>query len=385
MINQKAFHYWTPVVFDELVSLKKPEWKWAGKFLSNLAGCLGIKEVQPAQVEQFLVDLPWRLGSWADQYAYLGRKKIHLTVKSIYPNRRHFKVEKMTKIPMSETALKVSSYFLTLFILPTIASIAKTIFKIYLNRLKAEQKDSTKVIPKKPKELIMEKPKGITFQKPVEANAVIAEALIGKTKVRLLTGSLTNDTAEAIVNAANVWLESGGGVCGAIFRGAGQSVFDECQEILERHQVKSIKTGEAVLTSAGKLASKIKAIVHAAGPIVSFSPDQRDAELLTQAYTNTLKLITAPQNHRDWISSKVVDVPSMRSIAFASISTGIYGYPLDQASSIALKAIKDFIEKNPGALDEVRFVFLPLEEDGQKTANFYTKALKELTIQLEPT
>lgn len=396
MINQKIFPYWTPVVFDETVSLKKPEWKRTEKFLSNLAGRLRIKGVQPGKVEQFLIDLTWRLGSWADQFAYWGHRKIHLTIKPSNPNQGHLQVLKVTQISMARTALKVSAYYclLTFFTLPTlalsaVALIAKRIYKIYLNRLIAEQKESAKVMPKKlqepekPKEQIFQMPPSFISQKPQQENKVIAEELIGKTRIKLLTGSLTNDTSEAIVNAANVRLESGWGVCGVIFNDAGAGVFKECEEILNRRQIKSIKTGEAVLTSAGKLASKIKAIVHAVGPIVFSSPKQEDTDFLAQAYTSTLKLITAPQDHKDWISSNVAAMPPIRSIAFSSLSTGIFGYPLEQASATALKAIKDFIEKNPDALDEVRFVFLPLEMDEKKTARFYIKALEQLTAKPE--
>lgn len=208
-------------------------------------------------------------------------------------------------------------------------------------------------------------------------NKFLAEKKLGETYLRLLSGDLMAERIPTIVNPANLRLEPGGGVCGKTYDEAGNEPFNECQEILKRQKRDSIQVDEAVLTSAGHLAPKIKTIIHAVGPIFDPTASQKNATSLTQAYTNSLDLLTAPQNHPDFISSKIEAKP-MRSIAFPSISTGIYGYPLEQAAPIALEAVKNFIEKHPKALDEVRFVFFPLEKDKQKTAQYYQDTFSKL-------
>ncbi len=208
-------------------------------------------------------------------------------------------------------------------------------------------------------------------------NALLAEKQIGNTKIVLLEGDLMLETTDVIVNAANSSLIAGEGVCGAVYRHAGDQVFNECAAILQREEQSTIRCGEAVMTSAGTLHPRIKAIVHAVGPDCSIEAENLDrGNLLADAYTNSMKLLIEPQNHPTAISPQIMPNP-MHTIAFPSISTGIYSFPLEEASQIALEIIKDFIESHPGELDEVRLVFLPLDKD-PKTSPAYVNALKNL-------
>lgn len=206
-------------------------------------------------------------------------------------------------------------------------------------------------------------------------NQLFAEKILRSTKIILLTGSLLDEKCEVIVNAANVHLTAGGGICGAFHQAAGNEIFEECQEILKRQKRTAIETGEAVMTSAGQLLHRVKAVIHSAGPIFDSRKDINDlAQLLSKAYRSSLELAANPHGHPECISSNVFDPQPMRSIGFPSIGTGIYSFPIDIAAAVALRTVKDFIEKNPKAFDEIRFVFLPLSQD-LKTAPSFQKAL----------
>ena len=136
-------------------------------------------------------------------------------------------------------------------------------------------------------------------------------------EIKLIKGDITECNTDAIVNAANRELRWGSGVCGAIFRAAGGSILEsECKK------KSPINTGEAVLTNGYNL--KAKYIIHAVGPIYH---DDSDSVLLYNAYYNSLR---------------IADEYKLNSIAFPSISTGVYGYPKDKAAIIAIKAIKEF-------------------------------------------
>jgi len=131
------------------------------------------------------------------------------------------------------------------------------------------------------------------------------------------------------------------------------------------------------MTSSGRLFPKVKALIHAAGPIYEGRRDIADqSALLADAYLNSLELTTQPQKYPDFISSKLLPQP-MRSIGFPSIGTGIYAFPIDIAAPVALKTCQAFIENHPNALDEIRFVFLPLNRDS-KTAPAFKEALEAL-------
>ncbi len=136
--------------------------------------------------------------------------------------------------------------------------------------------------------------------------------------INIIKGDITLSDCDAIVNAANERLQGGSGVCGAIFNAAG---WNELQ--VECNKIGGCKTGHAVLTNGYNL--KAKYVIHAVGPIYK---NEESGELLAQAYYNSLKV--ANENH-------------LTSIAFPSISTGIYGFPVEPAAKIAMKAIKDFM------------------------------------------
>jgi O-acetyl-ADP-ribose deacetylase (regulator of RNase III) len=148
--------------------------------------------------------------------------------------------------------------------------------------------------------------------------------------LELIQGDIVKVQADAIVNAANRWLAGGGGVDGAIHRAGGPEIMAECQKI------GGCSTGSAVATTAGKL--NAKHVFHAVGPIYSGSDE--DEQLLRNAYQTCLDLA---EQHK------------LESIAFPSLSTGAYGYPLELAAPIALTTIIEHIKK-PTSLKQVTFV-----------------------------
>ncbi|MEM4643732.1 MAG: O-acetyl-ADP-ribose deacetylase, partial [Candidatus Bathyarchaeia archaeon] len=142
---------------------------------------------------------------------------------------------------------------------------------------------------------------------------------------------------DAIVNAANPSLMGGGGVDGAIHRKGGPKILEECKRIRATEYPDGLPTGKAVITTGGNL--KAKYVIHTVGPVWR-GGKSGEAELLAEAYRNSLKLAVSK---------------GIKTIAFPSISTGAYGYPIDEASRIALSTVKDFLEKENG-LEEVVFV-----------------------------
>ena len=172
---------------------------------------------------------------------------------------------------------------------------------------------------------------------------------LGNTVIRTIQGDITKiDSVEAIVNAANKSL-LGGGVDGAIHRAAGRGLLAECRTL------NGCETGEAKITGAYNLPCKY--VIHTVGP-VWHSGGYKEAVLLANCYNNSLYLAK-----ERWI----------RSIAFPSISTGVYSYPLEQAADTAVHAVSKFISDNPYAIDEIIWV---LFDAATKAA--YDKALKVL-------
>lgn len=155
------------------------------------------------------------------------------------------------------------------------------------------------------------------------------------TRLELLQADITKVKVDAIVNAANSSLLGGGGVDGAIHRAGGPEILEECKQV--RAKQGGCKTGDAVITTAGRLPAKY--VIHTVGPVWQGGTDN-EAELLTSCYKKSLEL--ALQNN-------------VKTIAFPSISTGIYGYPIEQASRIALREVSSVVEKN-GGLERVIFV-----------------------------
>jgi O-acetyl-ADP-ribose deacetylase len=163
----------------------------------------------------------------------------------------------------------------------------------------------------------------------------------------LLKGNIVEVQADAIVNAANSGLRGGGGVDGAIHRGGGPTIMEECRKI------GGCPTGSAVATSAGRLHARY--VFHAVGPI--YSGTSEDEKLLASAYQSCLDL--AEHHH-------------ITSIAYPSLSTGVYGYPLNEAAPIALRTIIQHIQK-PTSLREVTVVLF-----GDEAFQEFERALGEI-------
>jgi len=157
---------------------------------------------------------------------------------------------------------------------------------------------------------------------------MVDEFKVGSAVVQLMLGDITNVEADAIVNAANSSLLGGLGVDGAIHSKGGPKILEECKRIRATTWPDGLPTGHAVITGAGDL--KAKHVIHTVGP-VWMGGFHVEEELLKQAYRNSLKLA---------VTNK------LRSIAFPSISTGAYGYPVEEASRVAIKTIKNFLEKD---------------------------------------
>ena len=151
------------------------------------------------------------------------------------------------------------------------------------------------------------------------------------TSIDFVQGDITKVTADAIVNAANSSLAGGGGVDGAIHRAGGPSILEEC------HRIGNCPTGSAVATGAGKLPAQW--VFHAVGPI--YRGKEKDVEQLASCHLRCLDLALEK---------------GCRSIAFPAISTGAYGYPVAEASVIAVGAVHGWLLKHPDALERVVFV-----------------------------
>jgi O-acetyl-ADP-ribose deacetylase (regulator of RNase III) len=151
------------------------------------------------------------------------------------------------------------------------------------------------------------------------------------TRICLARGDITREQVDAIVNAANQTLLGGGGVDGAIHRAAGPDLLAECRTL------GGCPTGEARITAGYKLPARH--VIHTVGP-VWHGGEQGESELLAACYRNSLQL--AAEN-------------SIRSIAFPSISTGAYGYPIRQAAAVAVNTVQAWLAEN-SLIEEVRFV-----------------------------
>src|SRR6266853_1217062 len=144
-------------------------------------------------------------------------------------------------------------------------------------------------------------------------------------RVSVVVGDITKQDVEAIVNAANSSLLGGGGVDGAIHRAGGPEILEECREIRRTRFPNGLPTGEAVVTTAGKLPALY--VIHTVGPVYGENRGQ-ESELLANCYVNSLTLAVEK---------------NLSSIAFPAISTGVYGYPLEKAAEVASKAIENFL------------------------------------------
>jgi len=167
-------------------------------------------------------------------------------------------------------------------------------------------------------------------------------------RVIVKTGDITLENVNIIVNAANSSLLGGGGVDGAIHRAGGNAILTECKQIRNAYYPNGLQTGEAVITTAGKLPAK--AVIHTVGSI--YHSAERPEILLRNCYLNSLALAKKSGFH---------------SIAFPAISTGVYGYPKNEAAVISSKAVKDFLETD-NTIETVIFIFFS-ESDMQVFLN----------------
>ena len=174
------------------------------------------------------------------------------------------------------------------------------------------------------------------------------QVTVGKSKLELVQGDITQQDTEAIVNAANPSLLGGGGVDGAIHRAGGPQILEECRKI------GGCPPGEARITTGGRL--KAKYVIHTVGPIYH-GGQQGEAEILASAYRSSLELASER---------------GIKTVAFPSISTGAYGYPIELAAPIALRTAMEYVRDHP-EVELARFVLF-----GKSAYEAYEEALKDL-------
>jgi O-acetyl-ADP-ribose deacetylase (regulator of RNase III) len=171
---------------------------------------------------------------------------------------------------------------------------------------------------------------------------------INKSIITINEGNIINESTEAIVNSANSMLAGGGGVDGAIHKAGGPSIMKECRK------TGHCPTGCAVITTAGNL--KASYVIHTVGPKYK-EGSKGEARLLKSAYLESLKLASKRK---------------IKSIALPAISTGVYGYPINEAARIALKTTTDYLKEH-GDISLIRFILFD-----HKTYNIYVEELKKL-------
>ena len=169
-----------------------------------------------------------------------------------------------------------------------------------------------------------------------------------KDRIEIVEGDITRQQVDAIVNAANTSLRGGGGVDGAIHRAAGPELLEECIKI------GGCPTGEARVTKGYRLPAKY--VIHTVGPIWKGGTSGED-QLLASCYRNSLKAAAEL---------------GVKSIAFPSISTGAYGFPMERATEIALKEVSEFLKKDEG-IEKVVFVCF-----GKEAFRIYKEKFKKL-------
>jgi O-acetyl-ADP-ribose deacetylase (regulator of RNase III) len=178
------------------------------------------------------------------------------------------------------------------------------------------------------------------------------EVTINKSKLELVEGDITAQDTDAIVNAANPSLLGGGGVDGAIHRAAGPELLTECRTL------GGCRTGEAKITKGYRL--QARHVIHTVGPVYHREGPTRSAELLASVYRRSLEV--ASENN-------------LRSVAFPSISTGAYGYPMEEAAPIALQTAIDYLEAHTD-IELVRFVLY-----GWQAYQVYERTLQSIVAQ----
>jgi O-acetyl-ADP-ribose deacetylase len=152
-------------------------------------------------------------------------------------------------------------------------------------------------------------------------------------QISLVRGDITQQAVDAVVNAANSSLMGGGGVDGAIHRAGGAAILQECKRIRAERYPDGLPTGQAVATTGGNLPARW--VIHTVGPVYAKSEDR--SGLLASCHTESLR---------------VADEIGARIVAFPAISTGVYGYPVEEAAPVAVRAVRGADTR----VDEVRFV-----------------------------
>jgi O-acetyl-ADP-ribose deacetylase (regulator of RNase III) len=153
------------------------------------------------------------------------------------------------------------------------------------------------------------------------------------TAIELVQGDITRESVDVIVNAANSSLLGGGGVDGAIHRRGGPAILEDCRRLRAAHLGKGLPTGQAVATTAGELDARW--VVHTVGPVFSTAEDR--SGLLASCYRESLR---------------VAAELGARSVAFPAISTGVYGWPIDDGARIAIETVR----MAGTTVEQVRFV-----------------------------
>jgi O-acetyl-ADP-ribose deacetylase (regulator of RNase III) len=185
-----------------------------------------------------------------------------------------------------------------------------------------------------------------------------SDAVWNGCRIELWQGDITTLAVDAIVNAANPWLAGGGGVDGAIHRRGGPNIAEQCQAIMRQRQQRPLEPGEAVLTTGGDLPARY--VIHTVGPVYREWPAEQAAKHLAACYRNCLVLLRQQ---------------GLRSIAFPSISTGAYGYPPEQACSIALRSVRQELLVH-NACDRVIFCTF-----SQRDFELYQRELAQLLAE----
>jgi O-acetyl-ADP-ribose deacetylase len=152
-------------------------------------------------------------------------------------------------------------------------------------------------------------------------------------RIELALGDITEQDVDAIVNAANSSLLGGGGVDGAIHRKGGPAILAECEELRHTRYPDGLPTGQAVATTAGELPARW--VIHTVGPV--YAREEDPGPLLASCHTESLR---------------IADELGAGTVAFPAISTGVYGYPVDEAATVAVDAVRGART----SVDEVRFV-----------------------------
>jgi O-acetyl-ADP-ribose deacetylase (regulator of RNase III) len=168
-------------------------------------------------------------------------------------------------------------------------------------------------------------------------------------QITLVRGDITEQEVDAVVNAANSTLMGGGGVDGAIHRKGGPAILEECRRVREERYPNGLPTGQAVATTAGNLPARW--VIHTVGPVYSKGEDR--SGLLASCHTESLQ---------------VADEIGARTVAFPAISTGVYGYPVEEAAPVAIRAVQEAESR----VEEVRFVLFD-----KRTQEAFAQAMRE--------